>query len=185
MPKPIQRHDIVDFETYAERRAAERERLLALKAPRRVHVGDSLTFLFENTETMRYQVQEMMLAERIVKEAAIQHEIDTYNAILGGPGELGCSLLIEIDDPELRATKLREWLELPRHVYVRLEDGSLVYARFDPGQVGEDRLSAVQYLKFDTHGHTPVAVGCDLPALTVEILLTEAQRQALREDLGD
>ena len=185
MATPIRRSDIVDYETYAERRPAERQRLLALKAPRRVHVGQFLTFLFENTETMRYQVQEMLLAERIVKEAAIQHEIDTYNGILGGPGELGCSLLIEIDDPQVRATKLREWLALPQHVYVRLEDEPRVRARFDPGQVGDDRLSAVQYLKFDTRGRVPVAVGCDLPALGAETVLTEAQRQALRDDLRD
>ena len=183
MARPLTRDEIVDYETYKERRAAERQRLLAVKEPRRVHCGEFLTFLFENTETMRYQVQEMLLAERIVKEAAIQHEIDTYNGILGGPGELGCSLLIEIVAPELRAEKLRQWLELPRHVYVRLEDGTRVAATYDHGQVGEDRLSAVQYLKFDTRGRTPAAVGCDLPALTCETVLTAVQRQALSEDL--
>lgn len=183
MAKPITRDQIVDYETYAERRPRERQRLLAVKAARRVHVGEFLTFLFENTETMRYQVQEMILAERIVKEAAIQHEIDTYNGVLGERGELGCSLLIEIDEAGARAAKLREWLALPHHVYVRLEDGSRVYARFDADQVGEDRLSAVQYLKFAIRGRTPVAVGCDLPALTAETTLSEVQRQALAEDL--
>ena len=63
-----------------------------------IHVGQHLTFLFENTDTIRYQVQEMMRAERIVREADIQHELDTYNELLGGAGELGCCLLIEIDD---------------------------------------------------------------------------------------
>jgi len=183
MARPLSRDEIADYETYKERRDAERQRVLAVKAPRRVHCGEYLTFLFENTETMRYQVQEMLLAERIVKAAAIQHEIDTYNGILGGPGELGCSLLIEIDDPGLRAEKLRQWLDLPRHLYLRLDDGSRVAATYDPGQVGEDRLSAVQYLKFDTGGRTPVAVGCDLPALTCETQLTSTQRQALSEDL--
>ena len=47
--------------------------------PRRIHVGPYLTFLFENRETIRYQIQEMLLAERIVKEADIVHEIETYN----------------------------------------------------------------------------------------------------------
>ena len=76
------------------------------KDARRVHVGRHLTFLFENHETIRYQVQEMTRAERMVKEADIRHEIDTYNELLGQGGDLGCTLLIEIDDPAERADKL-------------------------------------------------------------------------------
>ena len=185
MARAVERSQIVDYETYRERRDAERQRILALKRSRRVHLGNVLTFLFENSDTIRYQIQEMLLAERIVREAAIQHELDTYNGLLGGPGELGCALLIEIDDVELRRDKLRRWLALPLHLYVRLEDGGRVRARYDPGQVGEDRLSAVQYLKFDTGGRVPLAVGCDLPELAGEVLLTDEQRQALREDLAN
>ncbi len=180
----VRREELVDYETYRERRERERERIFAIKATRRVHVGDVLTFLFENAETIRYQVQEMMLAERIVKEAAIQHELDTYNGLLGAAGELGCSLLIEIDDPAERRGKLEKWLDLPHHLYVLTEDGTRVRATFDAGQIGEDRLSAVQYLKFATGGRVPVAIGCDLPDYTHETKLTEAQRQALREDLA-
>jgi len=185
MPRPVERSDIVDHATYRELRPAFRERILAIKALRRIHLGEHLTFLFENRDTIRYQIQEMMLAEKIVKEAAIRHEIDTYNGLLGGPGEIGCSLLIEIDDPADRRRKLGEWLDLPRHVYVSLEGGERAYARFDPDQVGEDRLSAVQYLKFDTTGRVPVAVGSDFPPLTEETALTPEQRDALRRDLED
>ena len=180
----VRRDDLVDYETYRERRDAERERIFTIKSARRVHVGDVLTFLFENADTMRYQVQEMMLAERIVKEAAIQHELETYNGLLGSAGELGCSLLIEIDDPVTRRDKLERWLELPRHLYVQLEDGTRVRATFDAGQIGEDRLSAVQYVKFDTAGRVPVAVGCDLPDYTHATELNPTQRQALRDDLA-
>jgi uncharacterized protein DUF3501 len=183
MARPVERSEIVDYETYRDRRPAERERIHAIKAPRRIHVGDVLTFLFENTDTIRYQVQEMMLAEQIVKESAIQHELDTYNQLLGGRGALGCSLLIEIDDEPRRRENLRRWLDLPRRLYVRCEDGTLVRATYDPAQVGAERLSAVQYLKFDTGGRVPVAVGCDLPELAGETRLTPEQVQALRADL--
>ena len=183
MARPVERSQILDYETYRERRAAERERIQAIKGARRIHVGDVLTFLFENTDTIRYQIQEMMLAEHIVKESAIQHELDTYNQLLGGKGALGCSLLIEIDDERERREKLRRWLELPHRVYVQCEDGTRVRATYDPAQVGEDRLSAVQYLKFDTGGRVPVAVGCDLPELAGETCLTPEQVQALRADL--
>jgi len=180
----VQRNQIVDYQTYADIRDAVRERIFAVKQLRRVHVGEHLSFLFENDETTRYQIQEMMRAEQIVKESAIQHEIDTYNELLGGPGELGCSLLIEIEDAAQRAPLLTKWLDLPSHLYVRLEEGSKVYATFDPRQVGDDRLSAVQYIKFDTSGRVPVCVGTDHPELEAEADLTPEQREALASDLA-
>jgi len=182
--RPVAREEIVDYETYREQREAYREKVMALKAARRVHVGPCLTFLFENRETVRYQVQEMMLAERIVKEADIRHELETYNELLGGPGELGVTLLIEIDDPEERDVKLRRWLDLPGRLYLRLADGRRVRPTVDPRQIGEDRLSSVHYLKFDVGGETPVAAGCDHPELAFETPLTADQRRALAEDLA-
>lgn len=183
--RPVSRGEILDYETYGDRRDEVRARIFEVKAARRVHVGPSLTFLFENRETVRYQIQEMMRAERIVREDAIHHEIETYNELLGGPGELGCTLLVEIDDVAERALRLPEWTALPRHVYVRFEDGSRVYARFDERQVDPHKLSSVQYLKFACQGKTPVAVGTDFPPLATEAILTESQRRALAEDLSD
>jgi hypothetical protein len=183
--KPIQRDEILDYVTYGERRDTIRAEVMRQKQDRRVHLGDYLTFLFENRDTVRYQIQEMIRAEQIVKESDILHEIETYNELLGGPGELGCTLLIEIDDPEERAVKLSKWLELPNHIYLRLENGKKAYARFDPRQVGETRLSSVQYFKFDTKGAAPTALGTDLSELSGEQPLSDAQRAALARDLKD
>ncbi len=182
--KRVERHEIVDYQTYEETRAAFRSEVLTVKAPRRVHVGEHLTFLFENVTTIRYQVQEMMRAERMVRERDIQHELETYNALLGGDGELGCTLLVEIDDPALRAVRLREWYALPEHLYARLEDGTKVRAAFDEAQRGDGRLSSVQYLTFAVGGRVPVALGVDMPGVEVEATLTADQRAALAEDLG-
>jgi hypothetical protein len=181
----IHASEILPHETYEPRRAELRARALEEKRPRRVHVGEVLTFLFENVTTLRYQVQEMVRAERLSRADEIQHEVDTYNEVLGGPGELGCALLIELTDPASRDARLRAWRRLPEHLYARLEDGRKVRPVHDPRQVGEDRLSSVQYLRFDTKGAVPVGMGVDLPSLTGEVTLTEAQRQALAEDLQD
>jgi len=185
--RPVERSQIVDYVTYEEGREAYRKQVLAEKAPRRIHVGPHLTFLFETRETVRYQVQEMMRAERIVREADVLHELETYNELLGGPGELGATLLIELDDPAARDRKLGAWLDLPRHLYLKLEDGSRAAAQFDPRQVGDTRLSSVQYLKFATGGRAPLAVGCDHPdpELRHETPLTPEQRAALARDLAD
>jgi hypothetical protein len=185
MTKTVARDEIVDYVTYEERRGEVRASAMRAKDARRVHVGPHLTFLFENHETIRYQIQEMTRAERMVKEADIAHEVETYNELLGGPGEVGCSLLVEIDDPAARAEKLTRWLALPKHLYARREDGSKAYARYDERQVGETRVSSVQYLKFVVGAKAPVAIGCDHPdpELDHETALTEAQRAALQADL--
>jgi hypothetical protein len=169
---------------YEASREEIRAGVLEAKRRRRVHVAGVLTFLFENPATVRYQIQEMVRAERMTREADVQHEIETYNELLGGEGELGCSLLIEIPEAEERDRKLREWLRLPAHLYVSLEDGTKVRPTFDPRQVGTDRLSSVQYLKFDVRGRVPVAVGSDLPQLHGETALDAEQRAALAADLA-
>lgn len=181
--RAVRREEILDFVTYGEQRDEARRRILDMKRPRRIHVGDNLTFLFENHDTIRYQIQEMVLAEKIVKEAEIGHEIETYNEVGGGPGELGCALLIEIDDPAERQVKLQRWLDLPNHLYARLADGRRVPATYDERQVGDTRLSSVQYLKFATGGEVPVAIGADHPDLTAEAVLSKEQRAALEADL--
>lgn len=181
--RKVRREEILDPSTYERSRGEIRAAVLEAKARRRVHVGGALTFLFENTATIRYQIQEMVRAEKIAREEDVRHELDTYNELLGGPGELGVSLLIEIPEPEERDRRLREWLQLPEHLYLRLPSGEKARATYDPRQVGTDRLSSVQYLKFDVRGEVPVAVGCDLPQLDVETRLDDAQREALAADL--
>jgi hypothetical protein len=181
--RKVRRDEIIDYATYEDGREELRKQVLALKQPRRVHVGDSVTLLFETTDTVRYQVQEMIRVEKMVRESEIQHELETYNEILGDHGELGCTMLIEIDDPVVRDRKLREWLTLPQRIFAELEGGERIAAKFDPRQVGEDRVSSVQFLKFSTGGRTPIAFVIDHPALQARALLSKEQHAALSEDL--
>ena len=181
--KQVTRQEILDYVTYEEERDKLRKKIMKIKNLRRINVGGVLSFLFENTDTVRYQIQEMVRVERIVKETDILHEIKTYNELLGNSGELGCTLLIEIDDSEERQEKLIQWLDLPNHLYLSLKDGSRIRASFDERQIGDSRLSSVQYIKFDTGGKTPFAIGSDLPLLKAETTLTVEQQKALSEDL--
>ena len=183
--RKVHRSELADYQTYNDTREASRAAILEVKRPRRVHVGPWLTFLFENAETIRYQIQEMMRAERIVRESDIRQEIETYNALLGDSGELGCCLLVEIDDRAEREQKLREWRGLPDKVYLRCDDGSLIRPRYDRAQLDDDRISAVQYLKFAVGKRRPLALGCDLPGLVSEAVLNEEQQAALVADLQD
>src|SRR3954466_1746815 len=181
--RPVERSQILDRAQYEKTRGFSKAAVMEIKRRRRIHVGPCLTFLFENTTTIWYQIQEMLRIERIETEAEIQHELATYNALLGSRGQLGCCLLIEIDDPILRDRRLREWRALPAYVYMRGEDGATVRPTVDPNQIDADRISAVQYLKFNLDDWRPIAVGCDLPGLCAETALNREQRDALNDDL--
>lgn len=180
----VERSEILDFVTYGEQRPQIQAEALAAKRLRRVVVADCLTFLFENRVTMRYQILEMIRTERIVRERDIQHEIDTYNELLGQDGELGVTLLIGIEDPAERDEKLRRWVDMLPHVYVRLADGTRVRARWDERQISRERLSSVQYLKFAVGGRAPVACGVDFEAggLVGETALSDEQQAAIGSD---
>jgi|TARA_B100001105_G_scaffold43559_1_gene31872 hypothetical protein len=179
----VRRADIVDWQTYSDDRDSMRSTAMELKKPRRIHLGEHLTFLFENHDTIRYQIQEITRAEQITRESSIELEIETYNAMLGGRGQLGCALLIEIEDEAERRPLLEAWVGLQECLYAELADGSRIRAEFDPAQVGRGRLSAVQYLRF-TLPDGPVRLGSDFPVLELAVDLDGGQRAALAADLA-
>jgi hypothetical protein len=141
--RPIAVSEIKNLVEYELERETWRPQVIALKDRRRIRVGDHLTFLFENRDTVRYQIQEMLRIERIVKPAEVAHEVETYNELIPAPGELSACLLIEYESPEERDVRLRELLGLENHVWL-----TAAKARFDDRQISTDRISAVQYLKF-------------------------------------
>ena len=181
---PVTRDQILDHVTYCEQRDIIRASAMRAKDLRRVHAGPHLTFLFENPETVRYQVLEMVRAEQLVREADIRHELDTYNALLGEPGDLGCTLLIEIEEAEARPGLLRAWRDLPGKILLLLADGSHVAARFDEAQMDDERLSSVQFLRFPVRGHAPIGLQVTHPALSLELAFSSATCQALTQDLA-
>ena len=133
---------------------ADAAEVIALKARRRVRVGDNLTFLFENRQTVLFQIQEMMRTERIVHDDKMQEEIDAYNALLPGQGELSATLFIEIPDlsssaqAEVRET-VNRFQGLDREMASRLRVGEhRLPARFEGGLSKEEKMAAVHYLRF-------------------------------------
>ncbi|MDX1982217.1 MAG: DUF3501 family protein [Bryobacteraceae bacterium] len=146
--QPVTFEEIQNIADYEIQRESWRPRVMALKDRRRVRVGDHLTFLFENRETVRYQIQEMMRIERIVKPQDIAHEIETYNELIPKPNGLSASLLIEYETPEQRDIWLRALLGLENHIWIEVPGTPRVKAMFDPRQIATDRISSVQYISF-------------------------------------
>lgn len=182
-PHHVKRSEIFDYQTYEESRADTKSKIFEIKKHRRIHLGENLTFLFENHETIKYQIQEIMRVEKIVKESAILEELDTYNSFLGNSGELACVLLIEIEEESDRKPLLENWMGMEKCIYILDEVGNKIFAEHDISQVGDRRLSAVQYLKFPIEAD-PTAIGCTFSDLAGEAELTKEQKNALSEDLA-
>ena len=145
--RPVDRSEVKNIADYELIRPELRTRMMALKEQRRISVGQHLTFLFENRQTVLYQIQEMMRIERIVKPEDIAHEVETYNELVPGPNELSATLLIEYETAEERDLWLCELLGLEQHVWLEVS-GKRSQAIFDARQVASERVSAVQYIKF-------------------------------------
>jgi hypothetical protein len=127
--------------------------VIALKKRRRVHVGPNLTFLFENRQTVLFQIQEMMRTERIVHDDKVQDEIDAYAPLLPGNGEVSATLFIEIPDLfKLSQAEVRETVNrfqgLDRDSVCLAVGPHRLPARFEGGHSKEEKMAAVHYLRF-------------------------------------
>jgi hypothetical protein len=148
---PLALGEIVGIDAYETLRDAYRARVVVAKRARRLAVGDRVMLLFENRETVRFQVQEMLRVERIRAPERVQHELDVYNELVPRDGELSATLMIEITEPGAIRAELDRLLGIDACVALVLGDGATalrVPARFDSSQLEDDRISAVHYLRF-------------------------------------
>ena len=202
--------DIVDLRAYERERDAYRQKLIELKRRRRVPVGSIVSLVFENRETMHFQIQEMARAERIVSDDQIQKELDVYNALIPEPGELSATLFIELTGEDA----LRDWLprlvgiehsvilRLPAQDPARetdgvvdgLPEGEIVAAV--PEAAHEEALTrpeitaSVHYIRFaldpaqvERFAAGPVTLAIDHPGYHAESVLSDEVRAELLTDL--
>jgi hypothetical protein len=186
--------DIADLRAYEREREEFRSRVIALKRRRRVGVGPLITAVFENRDTVRFQIQEMARAERMMSDAAIQGELDVYNPLIPGPGELTATVFVELTSP----AELREWL--PKLVGVErcvaLEvGGRLVRARPEDAHAEqltrEEITSAVHYVRWTMPAEEvaacasePLALVVDHPAYAHRTPLGDETRAEIVRDLA-
>jgi hypothetical protein len=185
----ISRSDIRGFPLYAQIREDLRKKVIEIKKTRRVTVGDRVTFVFENRATMIFQIEEMIRVENIRDEAAIQHEIDTYNGLLPEPGELSTTMLLEIIEKERIKPELEKLVGIQHHTFLEV-DGQRVAGEFDRGQYEEGRVSAVQFVRFQltpqmvaSFAGASLALVIDHPNYQVRTPLSAETRASLAADL--
>jgi len=162
----IRMEDILDLAAYEKARPEFRRRVVAMKKNRRLGIGDKMTLVFENRETVLFQIQEMVRVERLVQENAIRHEVETYNILIPGPNELSATMLIEIQELATIKSVLNSLVGLNDNRVSIEFGGERIFPLFDEGQVEEGRISAVQYIRFPFSGaQADLFRNQDIPAL--------------------
>ncbi len=139
------------MEQYAAERARLRSEVIAHKRLRNVQVGPNMTWCFEDYTTIRYQVLEMLRAERIFESDGIQGELDAYNPLIPDGSNWKVTLLLEFPDPEVRRVALEKLIGVEDRCWVRVSEMERVFAIADEDMEREnaDKTSAVHFLRFE------------------------------------
>lgn len=188
--KKIVLDDILGLSAYEKVRENFRRRIIELKKARRMAVGDKVTLVFENRDTVTFQIQEMVRAERIADLDKIREEIDVYNELIPEPGELSATLFLEIEEQTHLREDLLKFLGIDETVYFNV-GGHSIHARFEAGHSKEDKISAVQYVKFPLSEEARMAlikgeeaaIVIDHPNYQARAVMDTRTRQSLVEDL--
>ncbi|SLM46758.1 conserved protein of unknown function [Nitrospira japonica] len=147
--KRLIQEDLLSIEEYERQRERFRAGIIELKRRRRIALGPIITLVFENRETLKFQIQEMIRVERILDPRKVQDELDVYNELLPLPGELSATLLIEITED----ARMKEWLDR----FMGLDHGDKVaigsgqeqaFGIFEGGHSHESKISAVHFVRF-------------------------------------
>ena len=190
----ITRKSLMPLEEYAVKRKDFRTRVMAHKHNRKVHLGEHITLLFEDELTIRYQIQEMLRAERIFEEAGIVEELEAYNPLIPDGSNWKVTMLIEYPDESERKQALSRLINVEDRVWIQVADQSRVFAIADEDleRETEEKTSSVHFLRFELDAAMKealkqgqaLAMGIDHPNYSVSLeKVAEAVRQSLMNDL--
>jgi uncharacterized protein DUF3501 len=149
--KKLTRQDLMPLEQYASERKRLRSEVIVHKQLRNVQVGPNMTWCFEDYTTIRYQVLEMLRAERIFESDGIQAEIDAYNPLIPDGRNWKVTLLLEFPDPQLRRTALEKLIGVEDRCWIRVSEMERIFAVADEDMEREndEKTSAVHFLRFE------------------------------------
>lgn len=189
--KKIDFGDVASLENYEKIRPDVQRRVIEIKKRRRVQVGPNVSLLFENRDTVLYQIQEMVRTEHLRGRERIQEEIDVYNALIPADGELSATLFIEIEDSRKLPEELPKFIGIETTVSLQIGSGSFAGVP-DEIRSKEDTTSTVHYLTFRLgpegrqaldNGHEDAFLVIAHPNYSQTVKLDQACRAELTEDL--
>jgi hypothetical protein len=190
----VTRENLLTLEAYARERSAFRARVMEHKKLRKVELGSNVTLHFEDELTIRYQVQEMLRAERVFEEGGIQEELDAYNPLVPDGRNLKATMMLEYPDPEERRVWLEKLIGVEDRTWVQVQGFDRVFAIADEDleRETEQKTSSVHFLRFELDddmaqalkGGATLSMGIDHSKYRVEAKLTPECRDALARDLA-
>ena len=194
MMASISRNSLMSLEEYASKRVEFRTRVMAHKHNRKVHLGEHVTLLFEDELTIRYQIQEMLRAERIFEEEGIVDELDAYNPLVPDGSNWKATMLIEYPDESERKKALARLIDIEDKVWVQVNGQAKAFSIADEDleRETEEKTSSVHFLKFELTARMKdalkqgqsLAMGIGHPNYQVTLeQVPEAVRQSLINDL--
>lgn len=188
--RPITRRDIKGPALYGPIRDDYRQRVIAMKRPRRILIGDRVSLVFENRHTLSLQIEEICRAENLTRDEQIEDEIVVYNQLMPTESSLSATLFIELPSDADPYVALKDLIGLDEHVVLHIGRHA-IRAQFEPGRSTEDKISAVQYTRYPLSPEARAALKTPGTELTVEIdhpnyrhrvVCAEATRAALAAD---
>jgi hypothetical protein len=190
--KKIVLDDILGFTAYEKMRQEFLQGIIEKKKLRRVAVGDKVSLVFENRDTVIFQIQEMLRAERIADLDKIREEIAVYNELIPNSGELSATMFLEIEDQTHLRADLLKFMGIDEALALHVGAHSIP-GQFEEGRSKEDKISAVQYVRFPLSAAARQAfttgaraeLAIDLATYQVRVAFSAATQASLAEDLAD
>lgn len=191
----LKREDLWSLEEYSEKRADFRKEVLALKKNRQVALGEHATLYFENEQTIRYQIQEMLRIEKVFEADGINDELEAYNPLIPDGSNWKATFMIEYGDAEERAKVLATLVGVEDKVWVQVDGFDKVYAiaNEDLERSTEEKTSAVHFMRFELSAdmanavkeNKNISMGIDYDGFDQIVSpISEATRESLKKDLA-
>ncbi|MES2714717.1 MAG: DUF3501 family protein [Pseudomonadota bacterium] len=190
---PITRDNLLTLEAYSKIRKSAKPAVIAHRKLRSVHLGEHITLQFEDEQTIRRQIQEMLHIEKIFDEDGIQAEIDAYAPLVPDGSNWKATLLIEYPDQHERKRELARLIGVEDRMFVEVEGHARVYAIADEDLDREnaEKTSAVHFVRFEftpaarqaVRAGAAVKLGCDHRHYPAHVAITPETLAALAGDL--
>ena len=190
----LERQDLLTLEEYAEKRSSIRQETIQVKKLREVHLESHIRMIFENKQTVQYQIQEMLRIEKIFESSEIQDELDVYNALVPNGSNLKATMMIEYPDVAERVEALSRLIGVEKSIYFQVDGHDKVFpiCNEDLERETDVKTSAVHFMRFefdqnmiaDFVSGSDVKVGSAHPNYDYETSLDSQSQEALSEDFN-
>ena len=192
MTNILKREDLFSLEEYAEQRSNIRKNVMGVKKNREVNLGEHIRLLFENHQTVQYQIQEMLRIEKIFESTGIQEELDVYNPLIPDGSNLKATMMIEYTDVDERTKALSNLIGIEKSIYFQIGNHQNVYAicNEDLERETDEKTSSVHFMRFqfdkamiaDFCKGANVTIGVSHPNYDCEIILEKRVQDELNQD---